>query len=337
MDSLEANKAIASVLVAGVAFMVATIVADNLVHPKYLEKTAITIEMPKPAAATAKAAPETPLPVLLASADVKAGDDFANKVCAVCHSLGEGQPAKLGPNLYGIVGDPHAHMQGYDYSAAIKAKKGKWTFAALNDWLTDPQTYAPGTKMTYAGIKSAKMRADVIAYLRTLSKNPEPLPKVTPAMEAPAKAPAAGAAAPAAKAAAGGPSFDQVLATASADEGHELTQKYCSICHSFDKGGKAIIGPNLYGIVGDKHAHMAGFDYSDALKSKKGPWTYGELNEWLTNPSAYAPGTRMGFAGLHSEKQRAEIVAYLRTLSDHPEPLPAAGGATPAKAEAPAK
>lgn len=321
MDSLEANKVIASVLVAGVAFMVATMVADNVVHPTRLEKTAIAIEMPKPASATAKKAPETPLPVLLASADVKKGDEFAHKVCVACHTLNEGQPAGLGPNLYGIVGDPHAHMKGYDYSNAIKSKKGKWTFAALNEWLTSPAAYAPGTKMTYAGISNPQTRADVIAYLRTLSKNPEPLPKVTAAMTAPAKAPAAaGGAAPASS----GPSFDQMVAAASPEEGHKLVQKYCSICHSFDKGGKAIIGPNLYGIVGDKHAHMAGFNYSDAIKSKKGPWTYDELNQWLTKPSAYAPGTLMGFAGLHSEKERAEIVAYLRANSDHPEPLPAA-------------
>jgi len=334
MDSLEANKVIASVLVAGIGFMVATLLADNLVHPTRLEKTAIEIEMPKPATATPQAPKATPLPMLLASADVKVGETFVDKVCVVCHSVGEGEPAKLGPNLYGIVGDPHAHMQGYDYSSALKDKKGKWTYEALDQWLTKPAAYAPGTKMTYAGIPNAKTRADVIAYLRTLSKNPEPLPKVTPEMEAAAKAPAA---APAAAATPAGPSFDTLLASASPDEGHTLAQKYCAICHTFDKGGKAIIGPNLYGVLGAPHGHMEGFDYSAALKSKQGPWTYDALNAWLTKPSAYAPGTRMGFAGLRSEKERADIVAYLRTLSDHPEPLPAAGGATPAKAEAPAK
>ncbi|HET8996892.1 MAG TPA: cytochrome c family protein, partial [Acetobacteraceae bacterium] len=66
------------------------------------------------------------------------------------------------------------------------------------------------------------------------------------------------------------------------------------------------------------------FNYSSALKSKKGPWTYEALNEWLTKPAAYAPGTMMGFPGLKSEQERAEIIAYLRTLSDQPEPLPAA-------------
>jgi cytochrome c len=75
-------------------------------------------------------------------------------------------------------------------------------------------------------------------------------------------------------------------------------------------------------VVGGPHAHMVGFSYSDALKAKTGPWTYDELNEWLTKPAAYAPGTKMGFAGLGSEKQRADIIDYLHTLSHTPEPLP---------------
>lgn len=68
---------------------------------------------------------------------------------------------------------------------------------------------------------------------------------------------------------------------------------------------------------------MAGYDYSAALKAKQGPWTYDELNTWLAKPAAYAPGTKMTYAGLADEKKRADIVAYLRTLSPHPEPLPA--------------
>lgn len=317
MDSLEANKAIAAVLVAGVAFMVSTLVADGLVHPTQLAKTAMEVELPKPAAATAAKTPETPLPVLLASADVKTGDAYVHKVCTACHTVGEGQPAGVGPNLYGILGAPHAHMAGYDYSSALKEKKGPWTYAELNEWLTKPSAYAPGTKMTFAGISSAKTRADVIAYLRTLAKSPEPLPKVEKT--------AAATSAEGAKPAAAGPApIGPMIAAASPEDGKKLVNKYCSVCHSFDKGGKTVVGPNLYGVVGRPQAHEAGFNYSAALKSKKGTWTYDALNEWLTKPSAYAPGTMMGFAGLKSEKERAEIIAYLRTLSDKPEPLPAA-------------
>ena len=69
-------------------------------------------------------------------------------------------------------------------------------------------------------------------------------------------------------------------------------------------------------------AIMEGFNYSEGTEGQAGPWTYDELNEWLYKPSAYAPGTRMAFAGITSDKQRADVIAYLRTLSDNPEPLP---------------
>jgi cytochrome c len=111
-------------------------------------------------------------------------------------------------------------------------------------------------------------------------------------------------------------------------------------CHSFNKDGKAGVGPNLWGVVGAPHGHQEGFNYSTALKGKQGPWTYAELNEWLYKPSAYAPGTRMSYAGLPNAQMRANVIDYLRTLSDHPEPLPAAdasaaGGAAGTSAPTP--
>jgi cytochrome c len=325
MDSMEVNKAIASVLVAGIAFMVSTLIADGLVHPTRLEHSAIKVEGVPSAATPSAPAPEQPIAALLASADVKEGESIAHKVCAACHTFEEGGKAGVGPNLYGVVGAPHGHMQGFDYSSALKGKQGPWTYDALNEWLKKPSAYAPGTKMTFPGLSSEKQRADVIAYLRTLSHNPEPLPPV-PAQAA-TKAPAA-AAAPATPAQ---PPIGPMIAAASPAEGEKLAQKYCAVCHSFNKGGKAIVGPNLWGVVGAPHGHMEGFNYSAALKGKQGPWTYEELNEWLTKPSAYAPGTLMAFAGLPKESERAAIIAYLRTLSDKPEPLPAAA-AGPAKA-----
>jgi len=98
----------------------------------------------------------------------------------------------------------------------------------------------------------------------------------------------------------------------------------CIACHSFNEGGKAGVGPNLYGVVGAPHGHMAGYAYSAALKGKEGPWTYDEMNQWLKKPSAYAPGTKMSFAGLSDAKARANVIAYLRSLSPNPEPLPQA-------------
>jgi cytochrome c len=113
-------------------------------------------------------------------ADPAAGEAYAKKVCVACHSLNEGGKALIGPNLYGVVGGPHAHMEGFNYSDALKSKQGRWTYDDLSAWLTKPSDYAPGTRMAFPGIKNDKLRIDVIAYLRTLSHNPEPLQGAQP-------------------------------------------------------------------------------------------------------------------------------------------------------------
>ena len=319
MDSIEVNKAIAAVLVAGIVFFVSGSIGMNLVEEKALEHSAIKIDLPAAGAPAGQPAPEqlAPIAALLAKADPAAGEADTKKLgCVACHTFAEGGKAGLGPNLYNVVGGPHAHMQGFDYSAALKSKTGPWTYDALNEWLHKPSAYAPGTRMSFAGIKNDQERADVIDYLRTLSPSPLPLPNPA-AVPSP---PAAAAAAPAAE-----PSIDTLLASADPAAGEADTKKLgCVACHTFAEGGKAGLGPNLYGVVGAPHGHMEGFNYSTALKSKTGPWTYDELSKWLTKPSAYAPGTRMSFAGIAKPKERADVIAYLRTLSPNPEPLPEA-------------
>ena len=119
-------------------------------------------------------------------------------------------------------------------------------------------------------------------------------------------------------------SADTLLTSADPKKGQADTMKLgCVACHTFNEGGHAGIGPNLYGVVGAPHGHMEGYAYSEALKSKQGAWTFDELNQWLTKPAAYAPGTKMTFAGVPDEKTRADVVAYLDTLAAKPEPLPA--------------
>lgn len=115
--------------------------------------------------------------------------------------------------------------------------------------------------------------------------------------------------------------FTALLAQADAAAGEKAFAK-CTACHSIAKGGANGIGPNLYGIVGKPHASVAGFDYSSALKGTSGPWSFDALNEWLTNPAGYAAGTKMTFAGIKKPEERANVIAYLNSMSDSPQPLP---------------
>ena len=125
----------------------------------------------RPASSRPKRRRQQPFDTLLASASAEHGAQIA-KQCTICHNLQEGQGPKIGPDLYGVVGRPVASVASFKYSAALKAKGGTWTFDALNKWLTDPRADVPGTAMTFAGIANEKQRADVIAYLNTLSASP---------------------------------------------------------------------------------------------------------------------------------------------------------------------
>lgn len=113
-----------------------------------------------------------------------------------------------------------------------------------------------------------------------------------------------------------------LMASADAAAGEGIAKKQCASCHSFNEGGKNGVGPNLYGVLGRNHGGAAGFNYSEAVKGKAGPWSYEDMNAWLKNPKAYAAGTRMAYAGLNNEKQRADLIMYLRSLAASPVALP---------------
>ena len=179
MDSFEMNKVAAAILSAGIIAMVVSFVGSALVKPAPLAKKAYIVQgVEQPGAAPGAAAPEQLPPVapLLAKADVAHGEQVS-KVCSACHTFQKGQAPGVGPNLYGVVGGPHAHEQGYSYSAGMSGLKSEpWSYDALNDFLAHPQQTVKGTKMTFAGLPKPQDRADIIAYLRSLSDNPPPLP-----------------------------------------------------------------------------------------------------------------------------------------------------------------
>lgn len=179
MDSFEMNKVAAAVLSAGIIAMAVGMVGGALVKPPPLAKKAYIVQGVEAPAAGGAAKPAEELPPvgpLLASANAQHGETVA-KVCSACHTFQKGQPPGVGPNLYNVVGGPHAHEQGYAYSPAMSGMKDqKWDYDHLNAFLAHPQQTIKGTKMTFAGLPKPQDRADVIAFLRSLSDSPQPLP-----------------------------------------------------------------------------------------------------------------------------------------------------------------
>ena len=144
------------------------------------------------------AGPVVPLATLLASADVAKGEAVFKK-CTACHTINSGGANGIGPNLYATLGKPLGSHAGFDYSEALKGKGGTWTFEAANEWLTNPKKYAPGNKMTFAGLSNPEDRANLLVYLNAQGSNlPLPPPPAEGAAPAEAAAPAEGAPAAAA-------------------------------------------------------------------------------------------------------------------------------------------
>src|SRR5215475_5989774 len=118
------------------------------------------------------------------------------------------------------------------------------------------------------------------------------------------------------------PPIGPKLASANVEAGKALFQKDCATCHTIDKGGANKVGPNQWDIVGRKKASHEGFSYSSALQAKGGDWTYEDIDHMIFKPQAFVRGTKMAFAGLPKEQDRADVIAYLRTMNDNPPPLP---------------
>ena len=187
MDSMKINKILAAVLLAGVVAMTSGFVT-RLIHPAAggghhgadhgevdpMFAAYIKEDAGHGGAPTAPAGPE-PIAPLLASADLEAGKKVFKK-CVSCHSADKGAPNKVGPGLYGIVGNDIGSVGGFAYSDPMAGLPGNWTYADLNQFLYKPKKFLKGTKMAFAGLKRAKDRAAVIAYLRAQDDTPEALP-----------------------------------------------------------------------------------------------------------------------------------------------------------------
>jgi cytochrome c2 len=464
--SLETNKTLAALLTAGIIASGSGVVSRILYHPHVPEENAYVIEVPEAAAQKGEAATAeaVPLPALLAQANPEKGASEAKK-CAACHSEEKGGAIKIGPPLWGVVGRDIASVEGFEYSDALRGKEGQWTYENIFEFIHGPKEWAPGTKMTFAGIKSPEGRANLLVYLRTLSDQPVPLPEAAapapgpeqtaanepasptapgeqsaagqqPAASAPAgagqptaaaepaapapatqasgeqaeagqqpaasgpaetgqqtaaaePAPAAAtansgeqaeagqqpaasgpaetgqqtaAAEPAAPAAATANSGEQAeagqqpAASGPAETGQQTAAvrepapegaapagaaggvfallahadpaagakdaRKCAVCHNFEEGGSAKLGPPLWGVIGRDIASVEGFAYSEALTGKEGAWDYERLDAFLAQPRNWAKGTKMAFAGLKKPEERADVILYLRSLSHDPAPLP---------------
>ena len=178
MDSFELNKILGAILGTCILLLVTSFTAGAIFSPVMPAKPGFEIAVKEeshgggPAEA---AAPSEPIEKLLQTASVEKGAAAAKK-CAACHTFEKGGPNRVGPNLFGVVERARASEAGFNYSAAMKAKGGKWSYDDLNKFIANPKGFVPGTAMGFAGIPKDSERADVIDYLHTLADSPVPLP-----------------------------------------------------------------------------------------------------------------------------------------------------------------
>lgn len=187
----RANTIAGWVLAGGIAALGLSILSSEYFHSERPEKMGYVVEGVEEDGDAGAVAADKPIAFYLASADPAKGADVFKK-CAACHNAEKGGPNGLGPNLWGLLGEPVGVGKGFAFSDALKSKGGTWDWQNLSDWLKSPKAFAPGTKMTFAGLSKPEDRANVIAYLNQQSDAPKPMPAV----------PAEAAAAPAAEGAA---------------------------------------------------------------------------------------------------------------------------------------
>ncbi len=213
-----------------------------------------------------------------AAGDIAKGKKLAKK-CTACHTLEEGGKNRLGPNLYGILNKPAGQNENYKYSKAMKNSGIIWDDHTFTDFIAKPKKVVKGTKMSFTGFKKAGQRADLLAYFKSLGDHDE----------------AAGV-------------------VGNIEDGIRVAARTCTVCHSFEKGGKVVYGPNLFDIYGKPAAAIEGYKYSKALKASGLVWNDKNLAEFVSNPEQFVKGTTARFPGLKTAKDKADILAYIKSL-----------------------
>ena len=179
MDNLKTNKILAAFLLAGLLAMGGGKIAEILVPHEELAENAYPIEVKQVSTEGKSAAPTDqgpePILALLSSADIQAGMKLAKK-CTACHEFSEDGKNKTGPMLWNIVDAGKGEKDGFQYSDALVSMGGQWDYESLNAFFYKPKAYIKGTKMNFAGLKKPSDRANMIAYLRSLSASPVALP-----------------------------------------------------------------------------------------------------------------------------------------------------------------
>jgi cytochrome c len=171
------------VLFAGIIVLGSSIVAGEVFHAERPEKMGYPIEGVVLGGEEGAAAEK---PIDFSVADAAKGEQVFKK-CAACHNADKGGANALGPNLWGVLGEPIGKGHGFAFSDALSGKGGNWDFANMSDWLANPKKFAPGTKMTFAGLSNPEDRANVIAFLNAHSDSPKPLPAAPAAAAVPAE------------------------------------------------------------------------------------------------------------------------------------------------------
>ncbi len=190
MDN-RSNVIAMMVLGAGIVALGAGLVSKELFTAEKLEKPSYVVEGVEAEAGEAPPVAEIPIVMAMQTAEEAKGAEVFKK-CASCHTIAQGGANGIGPNLWGTAGEEIGKGKaGYAFSEALSGKGGKWDFEALNAWLTKPSAFAPGTKMSFAGLSKVEDRANVIKYLNAQGSNlPMPAPPAAAAPGAPAAAPA---------------------------------------------------------------------------------------------------------------------------------------------------